>query len=101
MSLLTYLRDKRIDFQRWNYRRKQKRAEKFDAGKMNKAIKKAERLARNAKKAFWVIKLERSRYEIFTKAQTRRFFRKLGIADKVNIFQPSEYIIHIAGRHTS
>lgn len=92
-KLLNWLRDLKIDFQRWRFRRNVKISKKYDAQLMGQAITKADDLTRRNNKRFWVLKLSYGDYSVCTKQQVRAYFRNIGL--QVNYMQTNEYIIHI------
>lgn len=87
------IKDIKIEIQRWNFRRKQRKASSHDHDMMAKAILKANAITERTNKRFFVVKLSYSEYAIFTKQQVRTFFNRLGI--KTNYMQCNEYIVHI------
>jgi hypothetical protein len=85
----------KIDIQRWNYRRKQKKAKRLDLDKMAKAIIKANLQSERTKKRLWVIKFAPADYQILVKPQVKAFFRTIRPMINVNFYHTNEYVIHI------
>jgi hypothetical protein len=96
-----FLTNIKIDFQRWNYRRKYKSCNKVDLENQLKAIEKAEKLSKKRKCRLWVIRLMPGIYKIYSKGDLKGIIRRLKLNklskanNEINIYQLSEVIVHI------
>lgn len=93
---MKFLRDIRIEIERWNFRRKAKKAVDYDHERMGDAVIKAKLTSEKINKRLWVIKLAPGDYVIYTKQQVRAFFNRLQL--RVNYMQTNEYIVHITNK---
>jgi hypothetical protein len=85
----------KIDIQRWNYRRKQRKGNKVDAENQLKTIKKAERLSKERKCRLWVVRIEPGKYKIYTKGDVKAVLRKLGMKGRIDLFSINGSVVHI------
>jgi hypothetical protein len=95
---LTYLIDLKINFQRWNFRRKTRRKATKDIDAHMSAIRKADKLSNLTKKRRWVVKLDICRYVILTKPQVKRKLGVLGQRLHFNYNQTNEYVAYITNK---
>jgi hypothetical protein len=92
MNILTNLK---INLQRWNFRRKQRKAKRIDADKMAKTCIKANLMSKETKIRLWVLKVADGDYRIFNKNQVKGALRSMGLQSLINMYQPNQYIVHI------
>lgn len=95
MSLFTYIRDKRIDFQRWNFRRKKNKGEKIDVKNQLTAIDKAQKLSIKRKCRLWVVRIRPGKYRIYTKSDVKAVLRKLGLKGRIDLFSLNDSVVFI------
>lgn len=89
-----WMRDRKINIQRWIFRMKSFRAKRNDAKALADAIRRAdEQSKRLGGRRLWVLKLGWSDYAVVTKQQVRNFFNSIGMP--LNYHQTNEYIVHI------
>jgi hypothetical protein len=92
------LKNLRINIERYNFRRKERKAKSHDADKKAKAIIKANLTSERIRKRLWVLKHGPADYGIYTKAEVKGALRALGLHGLVNMYQPNQYVIHITKR---
>jgi hypothetical protein len=92
---MKWLRNIRIDIERWIFRKRSARNQKRDISVQCKYIRKANRQSKRANKQLWVFRFGPSDYFIFTKPQVKSAVRDMHVAARINIHQTNEYIVHI------
>lgn len=92
---MKWLTNLKIEYERWQYRRKQRKAREHDADMKAKAILKASMMSEELGKRFWVVKHGESNYGVYLKSELKGALRSLGLSQLINMYQPNEYIIYI------
>lgn len=92
---MDWLKRQRIEIERWNFRRKQRRELRRDAGVHCRFIRRANKQSRKTGKQLWVFRFAPCEYYIYTKPQMKSAVRSLHIGSKINIHQTNEFIVHI------
>lgn len=92
------IRNLKIEIERWQYRRKQRKAHKLDADSKAKAIIKANLMTEKTNKRFWVIRHGDSNYGIYSKCEVKGILRSLHLSQLINMYQVNQHIIHITRR---
>lgn len=93
--MIKWLRNIRIDIERWNYRRQIRRGEKKDAEIQLQVIEKAERLSKQNKCRLWVVRIAPGKFKIYTKADVKAVLRRLGLKGRIDLFSVNGTVVHI------
>jgi hypothetical protein len=95
IKLPSFLTNKIIEIQRWNYRRKLNAGKKTDAKNQLRAINKAEKLSKIEKQRLWVVRVSPGNYIIRTKADVKAILRSIGLKGQIDIFSVNDSVVHI------
>lgn len=92
---MNWLKNLKIEVQRWNYRRKFNSGAKIDLDAQVKAIEKAEALSKKRKCRLWVVRIMPGKFKIYTKADVKAVLRRIGMKSQVDLYDIGEYVVHI------
>jgi len=92
---MNWFKKVKIEIERWKFRRDFNKGQKRDAEQQLRVIEKAERLSKERKCRLWVVRVEPGKYVIRTKADVKAILRRIGIKGYVDVFTPSDTIVHI------
>jgi hypothetical protein len=93
--MIKWLRNIRIEFERWNYRRQIRKGEKMDAQVQLQVIEKAERLSKQRKVRLWVVRIAPGKFKIYTKGDVKAVLRRLGLKGRIDLFSVNGTVVHI------
>ena len=87
----------KIELQRWIFRKRRQSFKINDDKAMLAAIERAEQFTARRGNRLWVVKISPGDYRVYTKGQVKTFFRSLKhlLPENINIYNTSEYIVHI------
>ena len=89
------LQNIRINFQRWQFRRKYKSGSRVDLERQLKAIEKANLLSKKRKCRLWVIREMPGRFKICSKGDVKHILKIFGKKSQVNMYELGDVIVHI------
>jgi hypothetical protein len=90
-KIINYIKNLKIDFQRWMFRRRSN----HHAERQQKMIRKADKLSKKYKKRLWVITIERGSFLICSKPEMKKVMQQIPALLRINMYQTNDYIVHI------